>query len=131
MVMDSWPTGMRQYPEKEFESTPYSGISSDEDELTQFRTRTYPEYNASFVFKQCSTEQFLALRVFYNTTLNQTKPFSAPWLPAAGFDHHFCSFSNPPRAARSGLKWDLTIEVIIHSGVPVDGDGNILYGSVD
>jgi len=131
MVMAAWPGTLKQSPERDFNAVHLCGLSSGEDELSQRRTRTYPEYQAQFEFKQCTLAQLQTLRGFYDVTLNQTQPFSAPWLEDAGFIHHFCLFSGPPKAEMSGLNWDISIDVTIISGVPVDGEGAVTYGSVD
>jgi len=129
--MAAWPSTLNQAPAIDFTRAPACGLSSPDDELSQRRTRTYPEHEAGFTFKQCTLEQLHTLRNFYKTTLNMTQPFTAPWLNDIGFDHHFCAFSGAPKGVLNGLKWDISIELIIISGVPVDSEGAITYGSVD
>jgi len=131
MVMNAWPSSVNQAPARNFTKAISCGLSSGEDELSQRRTRTYPECEASFTFPQCTLAQFHAIRGFYNDTLNQVLPFTAPWLEAAGFYHHFCTFSSAPKASLSGFNLDVSINVIVFSGVPVDGNGTVIYGEVD
>lgn len=129
--MDAWPLTLPQAPDHEFQGEIAAGLSAAADELSQRRTRTYPEIEATFVFRKCTAAQLQALRTFYDDTLNQTKPFTAPWLVDAGFAHHFCQFSDMPSAVRSGLKFDISVPLTIISSVPVNGLGEIVYGSVD
>lgn len=127
--MIAWPSTLPQVPADEFSFALVGGLSSTEDELSQRRTRTYPEVEEKFLFEQCTAQQLQALRTFYDATLNQRAPFSAPWLEAAGFAHHFCQFTGPPSAEMVGLYFNITINVLIISGVPVDGLGVITYGA--
>ncbi len=127
--MIAWPSTLPQAPASEFSFATVAGLSSVEDELSQRRTRTYPEFEAKFLFEQCTAQQLQALRTFYDSILNQRAPFSAPWLEVAGFGHHFCQFTGPPSAEMVGLSFDITINVLIISGVPVDGMGAITYGA--
>jgi len=128
--MDAWPLSFKQSPEREYNLTPACGLSSGEDELSQRRTRTYPEFKATFTFKQCTAAQLQTLKIFYNTTLNQTKPFTAPWLASAGFTHHFCVFASAPSAQLSGYGWDISISLILIATVPLDDEGVVVYGEV-
>jgi hypothetical protein len=126
--MNAWPSTLPQAPYRNYSIEQVAGVSSVDDDLSQVRTRTYPEHEGKFQFRQCSVSQFQAMRTFYDTTLNQRLPFSAPWLPALGFDHHFCQFIEPPSATRNQRRFDISISVLIIAGVPVDESGDITYG---
>lgn len=127
--MIQWPATLPQAPFRQYSHALAAGLSSESDELSQRRTRTYPESEVEFQFKQLTTPQLQALRSFYDVDLNQTAPFSSPWLPSAGFTHHFCQFTAPPEAKRNGLRWDVSVSLLIIAGVPTDSEGNITYGA--
>ena len=130
--MISWPTTLPQCPHQEYELTPASGLSSPEDQQSPVRTRTYPEHDGVFHFRSLSVAQQQALRTFYDVTLNQTSPWSAPWLPFVGLTHHFCLFDADKAIqwqGRRGGKADATLAILIVAGVPVDAGGNITYGA--
>lgn len=131
--MIAWPANLPQCPHHQYELTPISGVSSADDQQSPFRARTYPEFVGVFNFQALTVDQQNALRVFYEMTLNQVAPFSAPWLPYAGLSHHFCRFAADRDAiqwqGRRGKRADATISVIVIAGVPVDPEnGSILYG---
>lgn len=122
-----WPVSLPQAPAHEFSIEQVSGLLSAESPLTGERTRTYPDHEATFIFKQLTTAQLQTLRSFYDDGLNSTAPFAASWLTSIGFNHHFCQFNSPPSAVRNGRFWDVSINVRIVAGVPVDGE-TINYG---
>ena len=126
--MISWPSSLPQMPERNYTTGLLSGLSSFEETLYVSRTRTYPEESAKFSFRQCTILQVQTLRNFYDVTLNQKAPFAAPWLEPVGYLHHFCQFVSPPTVSAMGFKFDISIDVLIISGVPIDADGNITYG---
>ncbi len=125
--MDSWPLTLPQVPGKRYQLTPVSGLVSDEDTLSPKRNRTYPEIEVSCLLNQLTIQQVQELRTFYNVTLNQTKPFIAPWLKNVGFDNHFFQFRAAPKMSSKGLKFDVAMQLIIIAGVPMSG-GQIMYG---
>lgn len=126
--MEQWPTSLPQMPGNEFTTEHVAGLADSEDEQSSRRTRTYPEIQVKFLFRQCSTTQMQAVRTFFSDTLNQNKPWNAPWLASTGFSHHFLRFANPPTIARNGWAWDITLDVSVVSGVPVDAEDAITYG---
>lgn len=127
--MISWPSDLPQQPNYGHSKRLVSGLSSETDELSPRRTRTYPDYEATYEFRQLTLTQFTRFRVFYDEDLNQRAPFSAPWLPAAGFPHHFCQFAEAPTAQRNNGRFDVTVSLRIISGVP-ETDGEISYGDL-
>lgn len=128
--MESWPTSLPQIPHGNDSHDQQSGLLVPEEELGQIRTRTYPEYMATFTFANITAAQFQLFRLWWDVNLNRCLPFIAPWLEAAGYSHHFCRFSaEEPWVLGSGKRlFDLTITVEIIAGVPVDGGGAIMYG---
>lgn len=126
--MIAWPESLPQCPAREFQLVPINGQADAEEQLSPYRVRTYPEHSATFSFKALSTEEMQALRTFYDLTLNQCAPFTAPWLPQCGLEHHFCQCSGPPTIERTGTHWSVSLPVVIYSGVPMDEAGNITYG---
>ena len=127
--MLAWPSTLPQEPYYEGNVEPDSGLLKDTESNSPIRTRTYPEQKASFVFKQMTRTQMQALRIFWNTTLNQSAPFSAPWLSGFGFTFHFCRMVAPPQIIKNERNFDITIAVEIIAGVPLNGTA-IVYGAV-
>lgn len=99
--------------------------------LYPVRTRTYPEYSDSYMFRRLTVEQFQAFRAWWDVTLNQCAPFTAPWLALVGYSHHFCRFDaeQPWEATMHGTWFDLTIRVEVIATVPMV-DGSVAYGEV-
>ena len=124
--MDAWPSTLPQAPFRNFGVDIDSGLLEPDEKNNPIRTRTYQEHEASFRFTQLTVAQLQALRTFYNVTLNQCAPFSAPWLSALGFDFHFLRFTDPPAFAKNGKNWDVDIKVEIIAGVPM-ADGFVSY----
>ena len=124
-----WPDNLPKTPHNNCQLNQLNGLSSDEDILYQNRTRTYPEFEAKFKFQRVTMAQFQLVRNFYDYTLNQSKCFIANWLNLAGFNNHFCRFISPPSFTRDGTFFEMQIHVEIISSVPVDINGNIVYGS--
>lgn len=126
--MHAWPATLPQSPYYQFDGAQSAGLLDSENRLYPVRTRTYPEHTETFTFRRMPVAQFQLFRTWWDTTLNQCAPFSAPWLAAAGYSHHFCRFAaeSPWEAAMNGIKLDLTITVEIIAGVPMDG-GNVAY----
>jgi hypothetical protein len=126
-VMNTWPSTLPQDPFFNFDGTPSNGLTSKPEESNNpIRTRTYPEHEAGFSFKQLTIAQIQTLRTFYDVTLNQTGPFSAPWLPDIGYDNHFLRLTSPPQITKNERNFDVQISVEIICGVPMVG-GNVAY----
>ena len=119
--MQSWPSTLPQIPYLDFDTEQVSGLAQADESNNPYRTRTYPESEGTFQFKQLTVTQWQTLRTFYDVALNQCAPFSAPWLPTCGYDHHFARFTEAPTAAKNEKSWDATIKIEIISGVPMDG----------
>ena len=115
--MIAWPSTLPQAPYFEGSIEPGAGLLKDTEQNSPIRTRTYPEHEATFAFKQLTMAQMQALRTFWDVTLNQCAPFSAPWLPALGFDFHFCRMTAPPQLVKNERNFDATIAVEIIAGV--------------
>lgn len=128
MVMQTWPASIPQYPENNYTVKPISGVSAEDDELSQTRTGTYQWFQGTFTFKQVSMDQLQVIRNFYDVTLNHSKPFLVPWLSLCGFNFHCCKFVNSPSFVMSGSKMDMSVAVYIIPLVPVNNEGDIVYG---
>lgn len=128
MALAPWPASLPQTPGYRHEGQQAGGLLDVETLLSTQRTRTYPEEAATFTFRQITAAQFQAFRAWWDVTLNQVAPFSAPWLAKAGYDHHFCRFDaeQPWEAVMNGRRFDLTVRVEVVSGVPMD-NGNVAY----
>jgi hypothetical protein len=125
--MNVWPLTLPQAPFRDFDASPATGLTSHPDESNNpIRTRTYPEHEVEFAFKQLTLAQLQAFRTFYDDTLNQTGPFSAPWLPDAGYVNHFLRIVPPPKITKNGRNFDVQIVVEVVCSVPMTG-GNIAY----
>lgn len=129
MVMIAWPSTLPQTPQHPYSISSTCGVSSEQDELSQARTRTYPEKEATFVFKQLTITQFQALRTFYNVTLNQTLPFSVPWKDLIHSNSYFCQFLEPPKISIEGVGYNASIRVLLIATVPVNEANQIIYGA--
>ncbi len=119
--MEAWPSSLPQAPYYQFSGAQTSGLQDPEVVLYPVRTRTYPEQAETFTFRRLTIAQFQAFRTWWDTTLNQCAPFSAPWLVSNGFSHHFCRFDaeTPWEATLNGARMDLSIKVEIIAGMPV------------
>lgn len=126
--MQAWPADLPQQPRAEADVQQSTGLLDPDARIYPVRTRTYPEHSATFVFPQITAAQFQAFRSWWDGTLNQCAPFSAPWLVLLGLDHHFCRFDpdGPWSVALSGALLDLTINVEIIADVPT-ADGSPAY----
>lgn len=118
--MISWPTDLPQFPLIDFSDALNSGLNSPDEAINPLRTRTYPEREAEYTFMM-TTAQWQALRTFYAVTLNESAPFTAPWLVPLGYGFHYLRFTAPPKAKGQGLWREVTIGVEIVAGVPVVG----------
>ena len=124
--MNTWPLVLPQDPYFDYSADPVSGLLSADENNNPVRTRTYPESEAVFRFRQLTLAQVQTLRTFYDVTLNQCAPFTAPWLPEIGCDFHFLRLTAPPSVTRNGRLWDVEIKVEIIAGVPMS-DGLVNY----
>jgi N-acetylneuraminic acid mutarotase len=126
VAIQAWPSALPA-PSFEFDSQLRAGQSDADDQINLYRTRTYPERDASFSL-DLSAAEFAAFRSWFESTLNGgCAMFTADWLEAAGFDHHMLRFrDNPWSAKRSGIRWTVTLNLEIVSLVPMAG-GTILY----
>lgn len=126
--MHAWPAALPQAPHHRFSGVHASGLLDAENRLYPVRTRTYPERRMSFVFRRLTVAQFQTFRGWWDETLNQCAPFTAPWLAAAGYSHHCCQLDaeQPWEVAMEGRHLHLTITALIIAGVPMDG-GNVAY----
>ena len=124
--MNAWPSTLPQSPLREFDSTQTSGLAKEDELNNPYRIRTYPEYSANFQFQQATLAQKQALWYFYDVTLNQGAPFSAPWLTDSGYEFHFLRFAGPPSSVANDGLWDLAITVEIIAMVPMS-DSNVSY----
>jgi hypothetical protein len=119
--MNTWPPTLPQNPYFEFGIEQVAGLLGPEEKNNPVRIRTYPESEAVFRFRQLTLAQIQTLRTFYDVTLNQCAPFSAPWLHDVGFDFHFIRLTDSPSVSRNGRLWDVEIKVEIIAGVPMSG----------
>jgi hypothetical protein len=124
--MNFWPLTLPQYPYFDFNASVMEGLLSPDESNNPIRTRTYPEHEATYKFRQLSLSQLNIFKEFYNTTLNQCAPFSAPWLSLCGYNFHFLRFTESPAFALNGRLWDIEIKVEIIAHVPIN-DGFVDY----
>lgn len=127
--MEAWPGVLPQAPFYQYNGAQSSGLLDPEETLYPVRTRTYPEHTRQFIFRQLTVSQFQAFRAWWDATLNQCAPFTAPWLATIGLDHHFCRFDTeqPWEAAMNGKRIDLTINVEVIATMPVEAGLNAWY----
>lgn len=127
--MEAWPSTLPQAPHIDFSWQQSSGLLDAEEKLYPVRTRTYSEYAQQFSFKQLTVAQFKAFRAWWDVTLNQCAPFTAPWLAAAGCSHHFCRFDaeQPWEATLNGYGFDLVINVEVIATMPTENGQNAWY----
>ena len=127
--MEAWPSSLPQAPYYQFNGTQTSGLQDPEEILYPVRTRTYPEHVQTFTFRRLTIDQFQAFRAWWDTTLNQCAPFSAPWLESAGLSHHFCRFDaeSPWEATMTGTRLDLSIKVEIIATMPLKNGAHAWY----
>ncbi|MBM9615304.1 hypothetical protein JWJ90_13550 [Desulfobulbus rhabdoformis] len=111
--MEVWPSTLPQAPHIDYSGQQLNGLLDPEERVNPMRTRTYPEYTRQFTFKGLTTTQFQTFRAWWDETLNQCAPFTAPWLEAVGLAHHFLRFNeeSPWTATMDGYGLDLTITV--------------------
>lgn len=122
--MVSWPENLPQRVLADFEIAPRDGLNDDEEERNPERTRTYPERDATFKVLM-TLAQVQVFRTFWDTTLNQCAPFTAPWLESMGYEFHFLRFLEAPSWANTGGgRWTVTLPVEIIAGVETDESGN-------
>lgn len=127
--MIEWPVTLPQMPFQSYNISPAAGLAKPEETSNPYRTRTYPEWTGPFKFWM-TPAQVPLIRDFYDTTLNQIAPFTAPWLDQIGFTHHFARMTSAPQLSCNGTGWEVTINIEIIASVPRDGDGIITYGTV-
>lgn len=127
--MQAWLASLPQFPYYRFKGAQASGLNDPESTLFPVRTRTYPEHTETFTFRQLTVAQFQAFRAWWDVTLNQCTPFTAPWLETIGYSHHFCRFDaeSPWEAALNGFRFDLTITVEVIATMPLIAGNNAWY----
>lgn len=127
--MQTWPSTLPQSPYYQHNGAQSSGIQNPEERLYPERIRTYAEHAETFLFRRLTVSQFQIFRTWWDVTLNQCAPFTAPWLAAAGYSHHFCRFDveQPWEAIMSGKRMDLNIKVEIIATMPVVDGLNAWY----
>lgn len=120
MAYSTWPLTLPQAPYYRYDGQQINGLLDTETFLATQRTRTYPEESASFTFMQLTAAQFQTFRAWWDTTLNQCAPFTAPWLEAISTLPYFCRFDpeSPWSATVNGFGIDLTINIELVVGVP-------------
>lgn len=115
--METWPVSLPQDITADFSVKMRSGLADDDEERNPSRTRTYPEYDASFsVFM--TPAQLIIFRAWWDNDLNQSAPFTVPWLGTLGFDSHFLKFTEGPSwKNKSPWLWEvmLPVEIIANS----------------
>lgn len=122
--MISWPSTLPQTALLEFEGQERAGLVDPDEVRNPQRLRTYPEREADFVINVNGT-QLAAFRAFWETTLNQTAPFSCPWLADCGYTFHFARFRETPSWKLIGPNlWAVALPLEIIAGVEVDSDGD-------
>ena len=119
--MQTWPSTLPQSPFTDENSEPSSGLLSPEEKNNPIRIRTYPEKGVTFRFEGLTAEELQLLITFYNVTLNQSAPFSAPWLASIGFPNFFLRFSAPPKFVEADGVFDVDVTFEAVAGVPVSG----------
>lgn len=129
MAYSTWPSALPQAPYYRYEGQQVNGLLDTETFLATQRTRTYPEESASFTFVQLTAAQFQTFRAWWDVTLNQCAPFTAPWLEAISTLPYFCRFDpeSPWSATINGFGIDLTINIELVAGVPKTDEGDIDY----
>jgi len=122
-----WPITLPPAPYASFEIKVVDALTTDEYGLVSERKRTYPDHEGKFAFRMCPSHLPI-LKTFYDVTLNQVKPFSAPWLVTAGFPNH-CAIMEKPELSFKSTWWEVSIQIRIVALVP-RLNGNINYGEV-
>lgn len=122
--MEAWPSSLPQKVSAEFDISFANGLNSEDAEINPERTRTYPERETTLKVIM-TLEQLSTFRTFWDTTLNQGAPFTAPWLEAMGFAFHFLRFVDAPSWENSGGGyWTVSLPVEIIAGVETDSGGD-------
>lgn len=115
--MESWPSDLPQNVLSDFSSEMSAGLAVDGETRNPQRTRTYPEFEATFTFFM-TLAQLTSFRTWWDTTLNQSVPFTAPWLDACGFDSHFLRFIDAPTWSTKHPGYftvDLPVEILTNA----------------
>jgi len=121
-----WPVSLPPMPYSSYRTEVVNAVDDGDNDLYQERKRTYPDHVGDFTFKMCPSHMPI-LKTFYDTTLNQNNPFSAPWLITAGFPNHCMVMDRPPKMVFKITWWEVSISVRIIHLVPRD-NGAITYG---
>lgn len=124
--MDSWPSELPQSIFPDYEMTPRCGLKDSTEYRSPVRNRTYPEWAATFTMV-VSSSQLAVFRSFYNYTICQSGPFSAPWLDTLGFDFHVVRFLDDGPSWESSAAvgyWRLRLPLEIIAGVELDSGGD-------
>ena len=128
--MDDWPATLPQSVTTDYEMIPRDGLMSTTEFCNPVRNRTYPEWTATFSMI-VSSAQLAIFRTFYDTALNQSAPFTVPWLSVLGFSFYYAQFSDDgPSWKTSKIPgyWELTLPLDVIAGVEVnDSDGPDIY----
>lgn len=128
--MEAWPSSLPQKIKADYSIEPRCGLVDEDEERNPQRLRTYPEYDAT-VSVLMTTDQLKIFRAWWDETLNQCAPFTAPWLETLGFNFHFLRFTDsPPSWKLTGVRhWTITLPVEIIAGVETNDDGETeIYG---
>ena len=122
--MITWPSELPQAPLENWADEYVSGQVDHEEMTNPIRRRTYPDRAATFQFRMTHAERN-ALAAWWSATLHESAPFSAPWLPLIGYDHHVCVPSGTLEQAWADMRWLVTVPVrivaVAPSGLPTPG----------
>ena len=122
--MEAWPGSLPQKVKGNYSIEPRCGLMDEDEIRNPQRLRTYPEYDATFSMIMDS-DQLSTFRAWWNDTLNQCAPFTAPWLDSLGFDFHFLRLTKTPSWKLTGVDhFTVTLPVEIIAGVEINSDGD-------
>jgi hypothetical protein len=114
--VEAWPGTLPQTIKADYNIEPRAGMADEDEERNPQRTRTYPEYDATFSVFMNNTQKD-EFRAWWDNTLNQSAPFTAPWLDLLGFEFYFLRFTDTPSWKGSGgAYWTVTLPVEIIAG---------------
>jgi hypothetical protein len=122
--MEAWPSSLPQSVLVDYEIEPRCGLTDEKETRNSERNRTYPERDATFQMVMTAA-QVQTFRSWWDGTLNQCAPFTAPWLEGLGYSFHFLRFREDPSWSNMGVGyWTVTLPVEIIAGVETTAEGD-------
>lgn len=122
--MEAWPSTLPQRVMVDYEIDFRTGLCDEGETRNPQRLRTHSEREATFQIFVTAAE-LETFKTFWNTTLNQSAPFTAPWLESMGYEYHFLRFLEAPGWTHSGGNyWVVSLPVEIIANVETDSEGD-------